>query len=74
MKIALIVCGIIIVAAIVFFFVQRTASVAATAKGGGSPVLPGIDPVTGARWQTVPEVNEHTQGLVDTASTDGHLS
>lgn len=48
MKIALIVSMLVIIGAVVFFLVQRQAATAAIATSGAD-----IDPVTGARWQTV---------------------
>lgn len=73
-KIGLIVAGLVIIGAVIYYFVSRQMTASAAAKsgatsGGGAD----IDPVTGARWQTVDEANAQAAGAAATQTTGGML-
>lgn len=65
MKLAVIIAGIAIVGAVIFFLYQQQAAKATRASSGAGD----IDPVTGARWQTVTDARHQADASAATQHT-----
>lgn len=73
-KVAFVVAGLVIVGAVIYYFVNRAMTASAQAKAGGGAAPGGeVDPVTGARWQTIEEANAAADASAATQTTGAVL-